>query len=146
MSHPAVWDAQTGRFGPLEPPPAKPELTCGQFARLIVEGPVFVNLAAPFRGLSSKGRICGEYIDSSSVFRGEAGAFEGITPSIETGGPIGTFAFRRSRYVCECSNQRTTGRINQGSGALDLTFASRGRGLQGCERQIRSTAGDISDP
>jgi hypothetical protein len=53
--------------------------------RLIGEEAVFVNLAAPFGALSSKRRICGEYIDSSSVFRGEAGAFEGITPSIEKG-------------------------------------------------------------
>ena len=65
---------------PLEPPPAKPELTCGQFGALIGEGPVFVNLAGPFNGLSSKRRICGEYIDSSSVFRGEAGAGNGATP------------------------------------------------------------------
>jgi hypothetical protein len=72
--------SQTGRFGPLEPPPAKPELTCGQLARLIVEEAVFVNLAAWFGALSSKRRICREYIDSGSVFRGEAGVGNDPTP------------------------------------------------------------------
>jgi hypothetical protein len=50
-----------------------------------VEEAVFVNLAACFGALSSKRRICREYIDSGRVFMGEAGAGNGATPDV-TGG------------------------------------------------------------
>jgi tetratricopeptide (TPR) repeat protein len=54
-------------------------------------------------------------------------------------GPIPTFACLCSGHLCECWNRRTTSQNIDSSGALDLTFALRARGLQGSERQIRST-------
>jgi hypothetical protein len=60
-------------------------------------------------------------------------------PHRPASGPISTFAFHRSGQFANVEIKGPLEDIDS-SGALDLTFASRDRGYQGSERQIRSTS------